>query len=117
MILRIVIAAALIGIAACSNAKSQSDLVPKLQRLGESENAEALYYVGMAYWTGTGTTKDIHKAVGYFAFARSFAIVVALVICSTSVLQWRRRMPLYFSASSSAGANSSVFSTVFAQPP
>jgi hypothetical protein len=66
MRLCIVIAAALIGIAACSNAQPRFDLVPKLERLAESGNAEALYYLGMAYWTGTGTTKDIHKAVGYF---------------------------------------------------
>ena len=44
-------------------------------------------------------------------------MVVALLICSTSVLQWIRRMPLRFSASSSAGAKSSVVSTVSAQPP
>ena len=50
-------------------------------------------------------------------FSRSFVIVVALLICSTSVLQWIRRMPFCSSARSSAGAKSSVFSTVSAQPP
>src|SRR4051812_27182655 len=29
-----------------------------------------------------------------FAFSRSLVMVVALLICSTSVLQWMRRMPL-----------------------
>src|SRR6476646_4155945 len=57
---------------------------------------------------------DPHHA---FGFSRSFEMVVALVICSTSVLQWIRRMPMRLSALARAGAKSAVFSTVSAQPP
>jgi uncharacterized protein len=60
------VAAMLIGIAACSNAQPQSDLVPKLERLAQSGNAEALYHLGMMYWTGSGATKDTDKGVSYF---------------------------------------------------
>lgn len=66
MKLQMFMAAALIGIAACSNAQPQSDMIPKLEQLGKSGSAEALYHLGMIYWTGTGAPKDVDKAVGYF---------------------------------------------------
>jgi uncharacterized protein len=66
MRVQIFLAAALVGISACSNAQPQSDLIPKLERLSQSGNAEAQYHLGMAYWTGTGAPKDVHKAIGYF---------------------------------------------------
>lgn len=53
----------------------------------------------------------------WFDFSRSFEIVVALLICSTSVLQWIRRIPFFATARSSADMKSSVVSTVSAQAP
>lgn len=61
--------AALIGIAACSNAQSPDDLIPRLEQLASHGNGEALYHLGMSYWTGTGVKKDVPKAVGYFEHA------------------------------------------------
>jgi TPR repeat protein len=66
MKLRIFAAALLIGCAACSNAHPQADLLPKLERLAQTGNAEALYHLGMAYWTGTGAPKDVTRATEYF---------------------------------------------------
>jgi TPR repeat protein len=63
---RVLLAAMLIEIAACSNAQTRSDLVPKLEHLARSGNTEAAYHLGMIYWTGTGAPKDTNKAVRYF---------------------------------------------------
>jgi TPR repeat protein len=66
MTFRHLLVAVLVGTGACSSAQSSSNLVPQLEQLAERGNAEALYHLGMAYWTGTGVSKDIEMAVKYF---------------------------------------------------
>jgi TPR repeat protein len=41
-------------------------LIPALERLAESGNAEAIYHIGMAYQTGSGVTEDHAKALAAF---------------------------------------------------
>ena len=63
---RHLLVAMLIGTSACSNAQTPGDLIPQLERLAERGNGEALYHLGMSYWTGTGVKEDVDKAVDYF---------------------------------------------------
>ena len=58
--------ASLITVAACSQATATDRLIPKLEKLAARGNGEALYHLGMAYWTGTGVKKDQRNAIDYF---------------------------------------------------
>lgn len=58
--------AALIAAAACGEAHAADRLIPKLEQLAARGNGEALYHLGMAYWTGIGVKKDQRNAVDYF---------------------------------------------------
>lgn len=58
--------ASLIAVAACGQARTPDRLIPKLEQLASRGNGEALYHLGMAYWTGTGVEKDQRNAVDYF---------------------------------------------------
>jgi uncharacterized protein len=51
---------------ACSPVEARSDRVSALQELAESDNAEALYHLGMMYLTGSSVGEDHQRAVGYF---------------------------------------------------
>lgn len=57
---------ALIGVSACSDARSPDTLVPKLEQLAEGGSGEAQYHLGMAYWVGEGVHQDREKALRYF---------------------------------------------------
>lgn len=50
----------------------QDGLIPSLERLAASDNAEAIYHIGMAYQTGTGVVADPAKALD--AFRRAAAL-------------------------------------------
>lgn len=58
-------AAAAIFAAGCGNAQN-AELLPSLERLAESGNAEAIYHLGMAYQTGSGVAEDHVKALEAF---------------------------------------------------
>lgn len=58
-------AAVTLVLTGCGNAKEAS-IVPSLERLASAGNAEALYHLGMAYQTGTGTAEDPAKALDAF---------------------------------------------------
>ncbi len=53
-------------------ASGQSALIPSLERLAASGNAEAIYHLGMAYQTGSGVDADPAKALE--AFRRGAAL-------------------------------------------
>lgn len=61
-----VILLGLFMLSACSQAGARDPLIPKLEELAEHGSGEAMYHLGMAYWTGTGATKDQSKAADYF---------------------------------------------------
>jgi TPR repeat protein len=52
-------------------------LIPSLERLAASNNAEAVYHLGMAYQTGSGIQKDPAKALEAFRRAASLGDVLA----------------------------------------
>lgn len=64
-------AAALSTAAGCGNAQD-SALIPSLERLAKTDNADAIYYLGMAYQTGSGVAEDRSKALD--AFRRAAAL-------------------------------------------
>ena len=64
-VVKMIAAAALVAAAGCGNAQNTT-LIPSLERLANSGNAEAIYYVGMAYQTGSGVTEDHAKALDAF---------------------------------------------------
>jgi uncharacterized protein len=70
-------AIALLVISACGNAQPTAELIPSLERLAASNNAEAIYHLGMAYQTGTGVPKDHVKALAAFRRAASLGDVLA----------------------------------------
>ncbi len=70
LIAKAMTAAALV-IAGCGQAQD-GGLIPALERLAEADNAEAIYYLGMAYQTGTGVPEDHAKALD--AFRRAAAL-------------------------------------------
>jgi TPR repeat protein len=49
-----------------AHARPDSNLVPALNRLAESNNAEAIYHLGMAYHLGSGVERDPAKALTAF---------------------------------------------------
>ena len=53
-------------LSACGQAGARDPLIPQLEELAEHGSGEAMYHLGMAYWTGTGATKDQAKAANYF---------------------------------------------------
>ena len=71
------VAFALLLLSACGNADSNSALISSLQRLAASNNAEAIYHVGMAYQTGAGLPEDPKKALEAFRRAASLGDVLA----------------------------------------
>ena len=58
-------AAALMAAAGCGSAQNTT-LIPSLERLAKTGNAEAIYHLGMAYQTGSGVTEDHAKALENF---------------------------------------------------
>lgn len=60
----IAVAVALAG-AGCGNAQ-EAPIISSLERLAKAGNAEALYHLGMAYQTGSGTAEDPKKALAAF---------------------------------------------------
>lgn len=65
LMINMIAAAGLIAAAGCGNAQSTT-LIPSLERLAKSGNAEAIYHLGMAYQTGSGVTEDHAKALEDF---------------------------------------------------
>jgi TPR repeat protein len=57
---------------ACANPKADQPLIASLEKLANSGNAEALYYLGMSWHTGSGVARDYTKA--FDAFHRSAAL-------------------------------------------
>src|SRR3954470_9664532 len=70
-------AAMLLILSACGNAQPKANLITSLERLAASNNAEAIYHLGMAYHTGTGVPKDHVKALAAFRRAASLGDVLA----------------------------------------
>jgi uncharacterized protein len=70
-------AAALLALPACGNAQPARDLIPALERLAQSENAEAIYHLGMAYQTGSGAQRNSAKALEHFRRAAALGDVLA----------------------------------------
>lgn len=66
----------LLALPSCGNAEAGRELVPALERLAASNNAEAIYHLGMAYHTGAGLPEDPAKALE--AFRRAAALGDAL---------------------------------------
>ncbi len=64
-VIRMIAAAALVTAAGYGNAQNTT-LIPSLERLSKSGNAEAIYHLGMAYQTGSGVTEDHAKALDAF---------------------------------------------------
>lgn len=65
--MRHVTAAALMLLApTCGYAQDGQRLIQKLEKLAESNNAEAIYHLGMAYQTGSGVPIDHKTALKYF---------------------------------------------------
>ncbi|MFW2829721.1 tetratricopeptide repeat protein [Sphingomonas sp. ID0503] len=64
-VIKMIAAAALVTGAGCGNAQTTT-LIPSLERLSKSGNAEAIYQLGMAYQTGSGVTEDHAKALDAF---------------------------------------------------
>lgn len=64
-VIKMIAAAALVTAAGCGNAQNTT-LIPSLERLAKSGNAEAIYHLGMAYQTGLGVTEDHAKALDAF---------------------------------------------------
>jgi len=58
-------AAVALALTGCGNAQG-APIIPSLERLASAGNAEALYHLGMAYQTGTGTAEDSKKALEAF---------------------------------------------------
>lgn len=54
-----------LAVAGCGNAQG-APIISSLERLADAGNAEALYHLGMAYQTGTGTAQDPGKALEAF---------------------------------------------------
>ena len=59
--------------ASCGDAEAEEGLVPRLERLAGRGNAEAIYYLGMGYQTGTDLPKDPAKALDAFRRQASVA--------------------------------------------
>jgi TPR repeat protein len=70
-------ATALLLLSDCGNAQPTADLIPALEKLAASNNAEAIYHIGMAYQTGAGLRKDPSKALEEFRRAASLGDVLA----------------------------------------
>lgn len=70
-------ALALLTLPSCGNAQPPGDLIPALERLAETDNAEAIYHLGMAYQTGAGVPKDSKKALEAFRRATGLGDVLA----------------------------------------
>ncbi|HXH15479.1 MAG TPA: tetratricopeptide repeat protein [Sphingomonas sp.] len=66
--IKMIAAAAMLVSAGCGNTQN-AELIPSLERLAKSGNAEAIYYLGMAYQTGSGVPEDHAKAL--IAFRRA----------------------------------------------
>lgn len=64
-IIRILAAVTLVAAAGCGHAQNAT-LIPLLERLAKTGNAEAIYHIGMAYQTGSGVTEDHAKALDAF---------------------------------------------------
>lgn len=64
-IIGMIAAAAMLAAASCGNAQNPT-LIPSLERLAKSGNAEAIYHLGMAYHTGSGVAEDHVKALEDF---------------------------------------------------
>ena len=70
-ITKVLATAALMLSAGCGNAE-ETALFPALERLAKTNNAEAIYHLGMAYQTGSGVSEDRAKALD--AFRRAAAL-------------------------------------------
>ena len=57
---------ALIATTGCGPASGSDRLIPKLEQIAARGNGEALYHLGMAYWTGTGANQNQRTAADYF---------------------------------------------------
>lgn len=68
---------ALLLLSACANAQPNGDLIPSLEELAASKNAEAIYHLGMAYQTGSGLPKSPVKALAEFRRASALGDVLA----------------------------------------
>ena len=68
---RTIATAALVASSGCGNAQNAA-LIPSLERLAKTNNAEAIYHLGMAYQTGSGVAEDHAKALA--AFRRAAAL-------------------------------------------
>lgn len=64
-------------LSACGSTQPSGGLIPALETLAASNNAEAIYHLGMAYQTGTGLPKDPIKALAAFRRAASAGDVLA----------------------------------------
>jgi len=60
-----ILLAALLSLA-CTQAKATPELIPALQKLAATNNAEAIYYLGMSYHLGLGVSKDPARALQLF---------------------------------------------------
>lgn len=70
-------AAALLLLSACADAQPGQDLIPALERLAASNDAEAIYHLGMSYQTGTGLPRSPVKALDQFRRAEALGDVLA----------------------------------------
>ncbi|HVM38023.1 MAG TPA: hypothetical protein VM265_06525 [Sphingomicrobium sp.] len=61
----------------CADAQPAANLIPSLERLAASDNAEAIYYLGMAFQTGSGLPKSPAKAFEAFRRAAALGDVLA----------------------------------------
>jgi uncharacterized protein len=80
MMLKCVFGASILAFAmlgSCGNAQPRNNLIPALQRLAETNNPEAIYYLGMAYQTGSGIPHDRAKALAAFRRAAGLGDVLA----------------------------------------
>lgn len=64
--MKAIMTAMLLATAACGSAQGDSTLVAKLGRLAAMGDPAALYYLGMAYQTGSGVELDHRRALEYF---------------------------------------------------
>lgn len=60
------IAGAILALASGGASAQNSALIPRLERLADAGNAEAIYHLGMAYHIGAGVPKDHAKALEAF---------------------------------------------------
>lgn len=65
LVTKIIVTAALVFSSGCGNTQNTS-LIPSLERLAKTNNAEAIYHLGMAYQTGSGVAEDHAKALDAF---------------------------------------------------